>query len=604
MANIMTMTKLKNTPSRNGFDLSRKFAFTAKVGELLPVECIECIPGDSFKINKQHFTRTMPVNTSAYTRMREYYDWFFVPTNLLWDKFNTFVTQMDKNNTKAYSIRENYTIGKQHPYFSWLQIGGYLRRLERDENGKNLNIFGYKRNANTVKLLDYLGYGDFYSLAGYDAPLPSVETTDVLLNPFPLLAYQKIYQDYYRNSQWEDGYAPAANINYVNGTNLNLDIDNIDLDSENMFDLRYANWNKDYFMGVLPNSQYGDMATVDLSSIINSLPTSSADIYIKNKSVGAYDVTTDANGNLTTQQNSQWQLTSPNILSLASAMGLTPQNLRSAFSILALRQAEAQQKWAEITQSNQQDYKAQIEAHFGVDVDDALSDRCKFIDGGVSTLDIDEVTNTNLSTGNEANIAGKGIGTGSSFINFSTNVHGYLMCIYHCKPLLDYQNTGIKKQNLKTMVTDYAIPEYDKTGMVSIPLIELTSSRLRSTGENPIIIRGDEQLGYATQYYEYKTSYDQVKGGFVYGGLKDWVAPFDNNYVKEYLERIFDALGTLSITYHWFKIPPSILNPIFVGQIETGADIAKNGLEKDQLLINCSFDIKAVRNLDYNGLPY
>ena len=78
MANLLSMTKLKNNPSRNGFDLSRKFAFTAKVAELLPVECIECIPGDSFTINKQHFTRTMPVNTSAYTRMREYYDWFFV----------------------------------------------------------------------------------------------------------------------------------------------------------------------------------------------------------------------------------------------------------------------------------------------------------------------------------------------------------------------------------------------------------------------------------------------------------------------------------------------------------------------------------------------
>ena len=602
MANINSMAKLKNTPSRNGFDLSRKFAFSAKVGELLPVECIECIPGDSFQINVQHFTRTMPVQTSAFTRMREYYDWFFVPSNLIWDKFNTFVTQMDKNNTKAKSIRDNFSVGKQHPYFSFMQLESYLRRLESNPN-KNLNIFGYKRNAQTAKLLDYLGYGDHYKSVGYaSASTPSIETADIVLNPFPLLAYQKIYQDYFRNSQWEDGYAPACNINYVNGDNLNLEIENIDLDAENMFDLRYANWNKDYFMGVLPNSQYGDAASVDLSTLVSN-PFETEPFYIHNANQANQNVQTDSARYLQANGDRNWIIPASQISKLSTAMGLSADNLRSAFTILALRQAEAHQKWAEITQSNQQDYKAQIEAHFGVHVSDALSDRCTFIDGGVSTLDIDEVTNTNLADG-QATIGGKGIGTGSANINFSTDVHGYLMCIYHCKPLLDYQVTGIKRRNLKTYVTDYAIPEYDKTGMVSIPFIELISSHIRSGDNNPITYRGDELLGYATQYYEYKTSYDEVKGAFVYGGLNDWVAPFDNSYLQEYLERIYDSLGTLSLTYHWFKIPPSVLNPIFVGQIESGPDIALNGLEKDQLLVNTSFDIKAVRNLDYNGLPY
>ena len=45
------------------------------------------------------------------------------------------------------------------------------------------------------------------------------------------------------------------------------------------------------------------------------------------------------------------------------------------------------------------------------------------------------------------------------------------------------------------------------------------------------------------------------------------------------------------------KVNPSILNPIFA--------VWANGKEStDQLLINTAFDIKAVRNLDYNGLPY
>ena len=118
MANIMSMVKLQNKPSRNAFDLSRKVAYSAKVAELLPVECIECLPGDKFKVRKQHFTRTLPVNTAAYTRIREYYDWFFVPTNLLWNKFNTFVTQMSDNNLKAQSIDSSSTTGNPPICFS------------------------------------------------------------------------------------------------------------------------------------------------------------------------------------------------------------------------------------------------------------------------------------------------------------------------------------------------------------------------------------------------------------------------------------------------------------------------------------------------------
>lgn len=37
MGNIMNLTAVRNKPSRNGFDLSQKINFTAKVGELMPV---------------------------------------------------------------------------------------------------------------------------------------------------------------------------------------------------------------------------------------------------------------------------------------------------------------------------------------------------------------------------------------------------------------------------------------------------------------------------------------------------------------------------------------------------------------------------------------
>lgn len=607
MSNIMSQIKLKNHTSRDGFDLSRKNAFTAKIGELLPVCCIECIPGDKIKGQVQHFTRTMPVNTAAYTRIREYYDWFFVPTNLLWNKFNTFVTQMVDNNQHATGITESQVLTTQHPYFTVNQLMDYIKAMY---NGEQENMFGYDRASLTCKLLHYLGYGDYFDCLN-DSNTNYVRGENANLNPFPLLAYQKIYQDYFRNSQWEKAYAPAFNIDYITGaqSSLNIPISTLGIQSngvENMFDLRYTNWNKDLYMGVMPNSQYGDAASIHLE-YGSSRPSDLGFRYVMyagtelNSGNSEYQPIQGRNsqeGNNNPPNGKFFPLrygthTSMNVLGymtpdqlsyLKTALGLGSSN--SDFSILALRQAEALQKWKEITQSQQQDYKNQIEAHFGVSPSDALSERCKYIDGSVSNLDISEVTNTNLADNNAAEIAGKGVGVGDGRIDFSTDVHGYLMCIYHAVPLLEYASDGIKRTNLKTMVTDYVIPEFDKTGMVSVPLIELTNRAIPKTDF--------KLLGYAPRYYDMKTAVDEVHGAFINGGLGAWVAPLDYSYFQRYFaEQPLDS----SLTYAFFKVNPATLNPIFVAAVDSNT-------ETDQLLVNAAFNITAVRNLDRNGLPY
>lgn len=622
MANIMSMTKLKNKTSRNGFDLSRKNLFTSKVGEMLPVACIECIPGDSFNIDMAWFTRTQPVNTAAYTRIREYYDWYFVPTNLLWDKFNTFVTQMTDNNQKANGINNNVKLSDEHPYMTFAQIANYVYSQAQADN---TNFFGMSRAELTCKLLHYLDYGDY---SRYLTDLPSGDTifTNAKLNPFPLLAYQKIYQDYVRDSQWEKAYAPAANINYMTGAqgSNNLPISEIDLTKENLFDLRYYNWNKDYFMGLLPSSQYGDEAVIDTEGAAASIQLGGAlnggaytMQYNASEPQKSFFLSADSNPSTiaTGSDDSRYKNLNDSgvangypkltigqdiISDLRDRMGLSASNLKldtsdlvSTFSILALRQAEAKQKWAEITQSQQQDYKAQVEAHFGVNVSDAYSDRCKYVGGVAGNVDIEAVTNQNLSEGNDANIAGRGQGGARGSIQFDTKVHGYLMCVYHSAPLLDYSLDGIKRHNLKTLVTDYAIPEFDATGMVSVPLVELTSSFNSAQGVNNM----QTMLGYAPRYIDYKSGYDLVHGAFFNGDLDNWVAPIDKSYINEYLTNLGAAITGGVFNYHFFKIPPSVLDSIFAVE-------ADSSVSTDQFLINCSMDIKAVRNLDRNGLPY
>lgn len=583
----MSQVKLKNHTSRDGFDLSNRTAFTAKVGELLPVQCIEIIPGDSLQGKIQHFTRTQPVNTAAYTRVREYYDWFFVPTNLLWNKFNTFVTQMVDNTQHAVSIQQSQQLTNMHPYFTCNQIANYLATISAGTSStENKNEVGLNRALQTAKLLEYLGYGHFYNSCSGTAQTFAINAN---LNPFPLLAYQKIYQDYFRNSQWESAYAPAFNIDYISGSSESLNIPVSELGSQimnnrviNMFDMRYSNWNKDLFMGVLPNSQYGDSASIIPLQFnqIATVPVSVATTSTTQSNVvapsGGYIVQT-ADGrplNITLNQT--------NTSRIYESLGI------SKFNILSFRQAEALQKWQEITQSQQQDYKQQIEAHFGVSMSDAYSERCQYIDGSVSNLDISEVTNTNLSSDDySANIAGKGVGVGDGRFNFKATTHGYLMCIYHAVPLLDYSTDGITKRNLKTMVTDYAIPEFDRTGMVQVPTIEFANGQWAQNYLNTRPL-----LGYAPRYYDYKQQIDVVRGAFINGGLGHWVAPIGYEYLRTML-----SLIASDIQYQFYKVRPQVLDPIFALAVDSTNT-------SDQLLINASFDIKAVRNLDRNGLPY
>lgn len=602
----MSLKKLRNQVSRNGFDLSRKNIFSAKVGELLPVLTMECIPGDKFKINLKNFTRTQPVNTAAYTRIREYFDFFFVPIELLWHKYNTWVSQMVDNNQHAKSISEVSTLTEEQPHFALTSLLNRISSIAAVTSTQK-NHLGFDRGCCAAKLLSYLNYGNFV----FDSTSHTFTTRPTLnfkMNPFPLLAYQKIYADYYRNSQWEQSFAPAFNLDYIQGNgDLELDVTHIDGSYGQLFDLRYANFNKDYFMGLLPRAQYGDSASVNISSLSfgditsfeqspDALSDSASSLSGILSNVGGQQVYTVQNTTLnkyaayTTSQTQDGQLrihlSASDIANLRQSLGLTSDQ-SSNFTILALRQAEALQKWKEITQSQQKDYKSQMEAHFGVKLDDSYSDRCKFIGGLVNNVDINEVVNTNITSSNAAEIAGKGIGVGDGNISFSTDVHGILMCVYHAAPLLDYSITGIDKLNLKTLVTDYAIPEFDKTGMVEVQPQEL----LADVSQKGLY---SSMLGYAPRYYEYKTAFDRIHGAFVNGGLDAWTAPITTQYL---LKNLGGSLDALRVTWPFFQISPAICDTIF-------AVNAGNGEDSDQLLINSSFDIKAVRNLDYNGLPY
>ena len=142
-------------------------------------------------------------------------------------------------------------------------------------------LFGFFRSDLSYKLLSYLGYGNFikdrvsqgnrwWSTSLVFSPSSNysqVYVQNSYVNLFPLLAYQKIYQDFFRWSQWEKTNPSSYNVDYFTGVTPSLisSMPSSSSDywkSDTMFDLKYCNWNKDMLMGVLPNSQFGDVAVL------------------------------------------------------------------------------------------------------------------------------------------------------------------------------------------------------------------------------------------------------------------------------------------------------------------------------------------------------
>lgn len=623
--------------SRNAFDLSGKVCFTSKAGELLPVRTVLMLPGDKITVDTKSFSRTQPLNTASYIRQREYYDFFFVPFHILWNKFNTFVTQMTHNAQHAIGIGDASPVGCQ-PYFTPHDIQTYLKTLYRlddivDTTAPDLipwkrNAVGRKRSYATRKLLQYLGYGTFDREDG-----ENYLGFNVKMSPFPLLAYQKVYYDFFRNQQWEKSNPSAFNVDYIQGSvDAHLPIadlyDNNTVSGQlcplqdNMFDLRYANYKKDYFFGLLPNSQFGDTSVVpinfdsNIATLIDEVKvsslvqgeTSAGDTALKGKITGP----SGTNGILAEN------LSGPSILRMVDHTtlnnylnkvlnnnigGLNTTGLSGNFSILSLRGYEALQRFREVAQTTSQSYRDQIKKNFGVTVPEMSDDVSRYIGGVTCNLDINEVVNNNITGDNSAEIAGKGTSSGSGTISFTSEEHGIFICIYHNEPLLDYASQGVDSLCLKTQVSDYPLPAFDRIGMQQVSLIELCNQGafVADLVKNHGVDKSNPpMLGYAPRYVDVKSAYDKVLGGFSdqSAGLSAWTSALTPEFLKAMLGDLPSQIGNSGLlTYPFFKVNASLLNSVFAVDVD-------DTTATDQFLTNCFFDIKKVSNLDYDGLPY
>lgn len=572
MSNVMEMRNIRNNPSRSGFDLSENTLMTAKAGEVLPFFCKLVMPGDKVELYPRHFSRTVPLNSAAYTSLKESINYFFVPFHLLSNRYDTFLTQMLDNPQHAASLTSAQTVSAESPYFTVNDVAEVLKNAVA---GKYKDELGYPIAPKIVKLLSYLGYQDFsryLSAANTDTS----DNVNRRLSPFPLLAYQKIYYDFYRYQQWEKSSPWCFNIDWATyGQSLNVTTLSQKQLVDSLFTLRYANFKKDYFLGVLPSPQFGDSAVVPIMKA-NDGPQSVLSVKKNN--------------------NNTWD----NITN-GSYVGYTS-DLRSVLSnpsVLAIRKAEAIQKLREIQQSGAQDYKEQIEKIFGVTMSQDKSDLCQWLGGYDSDINVSEVVNQTLTGDSDADIKGKGTGAGNGEISQSFDDFGFVIGIYCAIPKLYYDLDCGRVETKMTHSDHYPNPVLDRIGMEVMSMNDVFGDIHAQEFQ-------DSQFGYGPRYFPFKTSYDTVKGGFKTAftqsgsSLKSWVAPYSHTMLRESIEA--GPGSDLRANYLMFKVDPAILNPILSVQVTDGDVVIP--YSDDQLLINMSTGAAFVRNLDYDGLPY
>lgn len=581
MSDFNPLDRAKIAVHRSSFDLSSKKLFTAKVGEILPVYWQIAIPGTKYRISSDWFTRTVPVNTAAYTRIKEYYDFYAVPLRLISRALPQAFTQMSDYMTSAVSNSANTPQLTQVPFVSQALLSSYLEACNSADQPNKRDDAGLPLVYGSCKLLDMLGYGSMIastntgkaaitqkylgldSLSDGDNPL--VFSQSQVVSALPFLTYQKIYFDIYSNSQWEKHLAYAYNVDYwTGGSSISLAAD--------MLKLRYANYPKDYFMGMLPNSQYGSVAV--LPAQYSQLPNSNAVLAYRSGSASA--VGNPKSGTSVTTSDSN------------ASDGTRYLYLNSDLSALSIRATEYLQRWKEVAQFSSKDYSDQMAARFGVKAPEYMGNHVHFIGGWSSVININEVVNTNLDTDeSQASIAGKGVSSNSGHtLTYDCGAeHQVIMCVYHAVPLLDWDLTGQAPQLTVTAITDFPEPAFDQLGMQVVPVLNLHN--------NPSLkVSAGNSIGYNLRYWQWKSNIDTVHAGFRKGSAyQSWASPL-NGY------QVLTSSGTWS--YQSMKVRPQQLNSIFVPQVDpTNCSVAF-----DQLLCNVNFQVYAVQNLDRNGLPY
>lgn len=413
MKNELNSVRL-HRPNRNSFDLSHEYKTTCGFGELVPVMCLECLPGDKFNLGTKQIVRFQPMVAPVMNKFTGFIHYWFVPNRILNEDpeaWNNWIASIPGAPAFPTVTVNNFTTGGQYSQL--------------------LNYFGIPDpgNLNVVADVD-----------------PEV------INAYPLAGYQAIYNHFYRDENL------VAEIPYklVPGDNSG---------NTALYDLRYRAYRKDYFTAALPFAQKGAAVTIPLGNF-QDVPV------LINNDTGS--TITAAPSNIPVDNGEPDSLLVPEDTLYAQTSLLEAE----AASINDLRRAYRLQEWLERNARGGTRPNEILKSHFGVDVGDARLQLPEFIVGTSFPIVVSEVLNTagfNEGQGQpQGNMAGHAVGINNGRSgSYYCREHGFIIGIMSIMPEASYFQ-GIEKHWTKTTDPfEYFWPSFAHIGEQPIQCREL-----------------------------------------------------------------------------------------------------------------------------------
>lgn len=485
--------------SRTSFDMGQTFAFTASTGMLLPVYKDLLNVSETVYLDSALVCRTQPIVTASMADVNVYLDWFFVPMSMLYTLFPSL--RYMTNDLISSNFNPDLVTSGNLPL---VNIQASVGTLGTDEQSRDASseerysdLGGYPSQfgcaaVQSFRLLEHLGFNPQEALYKYD---DQDEEYNPAVFPWGALAYQAIYQDYYRDDTFERREVRCFNVDNHYSSNAPF------ADGNGIFMLRFRNRYSDYFQNVSP---------APYLSAINLLGNDF-------NSVKAFSFGNYLNQYLTTIEGSDFDMETGTLINDFGGVSARPLNTEEMPYTQSLRNAFAVEKLLRVIGRSKKDYDSQILAHFGFKVPHDVKHELTHLFSQKGLLHIGEVVSTANTTDMRDTTAGSALGAigGKGYVyipgrkkkfKFTAPVDGVLMCIFSAVPEPIYTRT-FDRQNSVTSRYDFYTEELDNLGSQPFYRYEVDTAAFNAEVQNV-------RVGWQWRYMQWKQKYNRATRAF------------------------------------------------------------------------------------------
>lgn len=462
--------------NRESHNLGEPFGFTCAPGMLLPVFEDIATPGDTYYINHDmEYLRTLPLTAPAMVDVKVHIESFFVPFQMIYQPIEQTLYSMLQPMSQLFSMQAANWLNQKFPLMDY-------QTYMNDLMGTG-SVSGSVAHSDAFRMADMLGLNaDNFA---WDSNNPSRFKYAPKFFPWQLLAYQTIFQYYYRLDDKTKFNTIGNYDSWYNTATAG--------GSDSLFEVHQRPWDFDYY-----TSMYRGPIVSD-ASMQTILPAGSYN------PLGLEDVgSLNDSAQFNTGPNSKVK----SFTSLATNTYAVSNQLARVDSA-TIRQMFANEKLAMITGRARKTYDAQVLAHFGVEVPHDPKHDIAFIGRDTYELKIGEVTSlASSSTAGLGDLAGKGWAAGKSKGHkFTAPCHGVVMTIFSVEPRKRYYG-GFDRINALTNAFDIPTPEFDRLG--NMPMFRYEAGENSGQGA----VTPTDIIGWKERYYYNKRRHPKVTLAF------------------------------------------------------------------------------------------